>query len=158
MRSATRAATLLLLLLPLAACPCDLDDTAFDLAGPGAIDCGLVPLGASTADGFACALGALEGDQPFVLRLALRGADSHVVRAWVGRRGPQVWVLLYDGDPGGGGGDDRPHITRWTCADPVRATLTAQDVASTGFGHAVAAGDDIIRCSGGSTFEGPVCE
>lgn len=151
-----RTAALLTLLL-LAACPCDLRETAFDLAGSGAVDCGIVPLGESAADGFDCALSALEADMAFVLRVELQGIDSRVVRAWVGQPGARVWQLLYDGDPGGGGGDANPRIERWSCADPNRRTLTEQDVANTGYGYTIAAGDDIIGCSGGF-YEGVVCE
>lgn len=139
----------------LASCECSLHDEAFELAGDGATDCGHVPVGASAAAAFECALVAMETHAAFVIRLELRGTDSHVVQAWVGQKDGDVFHLLYDGDPSGGSGVGA-RIERWTCLGPSRRLLTENDIASTSFGFTIAEGDDIISCSG-EIYDGATC-
>lgn len=131
----------------LAACDCNLHDEAFDLAGNGATDCGLVALGASAGPAFACALAAIDEQRAFVLRIERQGKDSHAAEAWVGQKDGDVFLLRYDGDPSGGGGDGNPRIERSTCRGPLRRTVTEDDVANRSFSFAVAAGDEVIACS-----------
>lgn len=141
----------------LVSCNCSLREEAFELAGGGATDCGHVPVGTSVAAALGCALDAMETQRAFVVRMELRGTDSHVAQAWVGQRDGDVFRLLYDGDPGGGGGDGRPRIERWTCHGPSRHTLTESDIASTFFSFTIGEGDDTISCTG-ETYDGIICD
>lgn len=138
-----RSLALALAALTLGACACDLHDEILDWAGDGADSCGFVRLGDPAAGAHACALEHLEAGEPFALWVELRGTDSHVVEAWAGRADGSVGHFLYDGDPSGGGGDGDPHIARWSCDNPHRHTVTADEGLH---GVALAVGDVVLRC------------
>lgn len=88
--------TLLLLLVSCAALsePCDLEATAVDLAGVGAVTCGAVGAEPAEAD-WACAIDAWEGGAPFVLLSSTSGIDSVIEGAWV-FDGSRAWLLSQD--------------------------------------------------------------
>ncbi len=81
---------------------CELTPALEEVAGPGAVSCGRVALGASTAAADACAVAALRANRPFWFAVQLMGIDSEV---WSGiARAPDgaAYSLLWDGDPSGG--------------------------------------------------------
>src|SRR5688500_16009938 len=73
---------------------CDLDATAADLAGSGAVACGTAGAEAGEAD-HACAIEAWNAGSPFVLRSTTQGTDSVIERA-VAFNGSTVWHLWQD--------------------------------------------------------------
>jgi hypothetical protein len=55
---------------------------------------------------------------PYVVFWNIQGIDSRVASAYVGLSGASGWqtrLLRYDGDPGGGGGDNHPLTTTRSC-------------------------------------------
>lgn len=135
---------------------CRLIDDAFELAGDGAIDCGHFAKGTATGEGHACAVEAFERGDAFVLRVELQGTDSHVAQALVGRRDGEVFRLLYDGDPGGGGGDGRPRIQRVHCDAPFTSVVSDADAQS--FARlGLVPGDTFVGCGGESDWQ-TTCE
>lgn len=114
-----RATVILALMVPSCGPDCDLGEEVRDRAGPDAVNCGHVLLGGDRSMADACVLKAFADGKPFHVRYEMQGTDSHValgvVRSGVGK----VFFLLYDGDPGGGGGDGDPWITASVCESPT---------------------------------------
>jgi len=109
--------------------PCNLQDELRARAGAAAIDCGHVPLGGDRSATDACVIQAFMDERAFTARYALHGTDSSVALGVVGTAAGAVTLLLYDGDPGGGGGDDHPVISGNICegARPRSAPLGPND-------------------------------
>jgi hypothetical protein len=110
-------ATVFLLLVPSCGRKCDLEEEVKRRSASGAIDCGHVELGADRSAVDACVVDAFRGMKAFYARYEARGTDSHVVHGVLGSVTGLVTLLVYDGDPGGGGGDGRPVITANTCEE-----------------------------------------
>lgn len=118
-----------LLVFPLSCAPaetCDLDATAAEIGGEGAVPCGAAG-GEADAEGWGCALDAWGAGTPFVLRYTSQGTDSTLERAVV-YDGDTVWLLTQD-QYGQGPWD----VDGYECVDPVVEADTA-------------AGHDVLGC------------
>jgi hypothetical protein len=115
-----RPLLMLTFLLPALACgeKCDLDGSLRARAGAGGVDCGRVEIGGDRGQTDACVVEAFNAGKPFFARYERRGTDSHVAFGLVRGGDGVVTMLLYDGDPGGGGGDGRPVISGSVCEGP----------------------------------------
>ncbi|MBA3391827.1 MAG: hypothetical protein H0T89_04235 [Deltaproteobacteria bacterium] len=85
------------------------------------MDCGSLGIGGEDAAFAAardCVIAAESSRQPYMVLWQIQGIDSRVAKAHVGLNDNTTWTsyqLNYDGDPGGGGGDNRPVTTIWKC-------------------------------------------
>ena len=101
---------------------CDLQSTLASLAGPNPMDCGYVRFGEDSQAADACAVSAFTAGRPFFVSYDRMGTDSHLVRGLVQDSSGRLWVIDYDGNTGGGGGDDRPAIDQQSCDAPAVST------------------------------------
>lgn len=126
--------SLLAVAVLLAACPaprdCELPEVAAALAGAGATDCGLVPVGGDATAADACAVEAFQGGAPFFVVYELQGIDSSVSTA-LAYDGAQLISLYRDSDPSGGSN--------------VGAEVT-ENVCTSGSVIAGDAGHDVVFC------------
>ena len=92
---------------------------ARDVAGASLTDCGHLAIGADPTTARTCALSSASSHTPFIVLWDAPGADSRIASAYVGLADASGWSLVYydyDGDPGGGGGENHPSTVTWTCA------------------------------------------
>jgi len=109
---------------------CDLAQTAEDLAGAGATDCGAVEIDgdATLVDG--CTVDAFNAGEAFFAVYTLQGIDS-AVETGLASDGTTVFYLGFDSDPSGGGRDDAAIINQSSCTNPiVQAGDAGHDVLS----------------------------
>lgn len=91
------------------------------------MNCGTVDSGQADAPFTAahdCARAAEMAMQPYVVQWEIQGLDSRVASALVGMADGTGWSTYsfrYDGDPGGGGGENHPSTSIWQCAELVDA-------------------------------------
>jgi len=107
---------------------CDLDALLRRRAGAGAVDCGHVATGASTAATDQCIADHDAAGTPFFARYDEQGLDSRGALGVVRDPQGQTSVLLWDSDPSGGSGAP-PRITESVCGGdpPVQTPLTRPD-------------------------------
>jgi hypothetical protein len=107
---------------------CDLDALLRRRAGTGAVDCGHVAIGASTAASDQCIADQGAAGTPFFARYDVQGIDSQVALGVVRDPQGQTSVLLWDSDPSGGSGAPA-RITESVCGGdpPVQTPLTRPD-------------------------------
>lgn len=84
------------------------------LTGPGARECGLVPLGKDSAAAWQCAQAADSQRGPYWFAIERRGIDSEVWTAALRAPDGQRYMLLYDSNYMGGPGL-LPRFTRNAC-------------------------------------------
>ena len=92
---------------------------ARDVAGEPLTDCGHLAIDADPTAARDCALSDAASHTPFILLWDAPGIDSRIAHAYVGLDSTSGWSLVsyaYDGDPGGGGGENHPSTVSWTCA------------------------------------------
>jgi hypothetical protein len=105
---------------------CDLQSTLVGVAGANATDCGYVRFGEDSQAADDCAVSAFAEGRPFFVSYDRMGIDSHLVRGLVQDSSGRVWVIDYDGNTGGGGGDSRAAIDRQSCDAPA-ISMTPDD-------------------------------
>ena len=103
---------------------CDGDSQARELAGAGAIDCGVVRVDRDPSPVDACVLDAFRRGQAFVARYDRRGIDSESARLLAFRDG--TYFELY-WDTIGGCSDCGPRVIARTCHEPVETDTTPPD-------------------------------
>jgi hypothetical protein len=94
------------------------------LAGPGAVDCGRLPVAGDPKPASDCVLSAQKMGKPFRVRYDMQGVDSFVAVALVRSRTRTVDDLLYDSDPSRGGHAAATVCLR-RCPVPVRFRLNS---------------------------------
>ena len=99
--------------------PCDITDTAFELAGAGATDCGAVAAGDDATAAWACAVDANNATTPYVMLYDRQGIDSVVTIAMTSN-GTETWTLQQDSFD-----ETSPDIDGWDCIDPVEQVKEA---------------------------------
>ena len=97
------------------------------LAGSGATQCGLVPLGRDPTEAWACAQSADRANNPHWFAVQLQGIDSDVWMASGLTSSGQRFILTYDSNYMGGAGD-QPRYTREICNGQVVLAPSRQRV------------------------------
>ena len=107
---------------------CDLDALLRRRAGAGAVDCGHVAIGASSAATDQCIADQTAAGTPFFAHYDEQGIDSRVALGVVRDPQGQTSVLLWDSDPSGGSGAPA-RITESVCGGdpPVQTPMTNPD-------------------------------
>ena len=101
------------------------------LSGASATNCGLIPLGLPTKQGWACALDADKSRRPFWLAFQEPGVDS-VMWLAIGRDAyGSPFVLSYDSSPYGRRGL-HPRLTRDICPSDTEFDPTSKDLGCRG--------------------------
>lgn len=88
------------------------------LAGPGARDCGFVPLGHDPADAWRCAQAADGKGGPYWFALQRQGIDSQVWTAVLLTPEGKRYLISFDSNVQGGSGLN-PRFTQEACPDRV---------------------------------------
>ena len=98
---------------------CDGETQAREIAGPDAIDCGVVRLGRDPSVVDACVLDAFRRGQPFHARYEQLGIDSHVAR-FLALGDGTYWELDW-----GSYGDcpECPYVIAYPCDSPVEEAV-----------------------------------
>jgi hypothetical protein len=101
---------------------CRIENVLTRLVGAAQVrDCGHLAIGADEASLVAardCVIAAESAHEPYVAEWQRQGTDSRLASAYVGLDTASGWTsyhLGYDGDPGGGGGDNHPATAIWAC-------------------------------------------
>jgi hypothetical protein len=71
-----------------------------------------------------CAVSAFLASRPFFVIYDVMGSDSHLMRGLVKASSGPLWLINYDGNPSGGGGDLWPTIDQQVCESPVVSPTT----------------------------------
>jgi len=108
-----------------------LDNRLRVIAGPGARDCGRLPLRSTDKGPANCARHAIESRQPFYVRFDDFGVDSIVASAMAGDAGGNVFLIDFDSMgidsdwlPSGATMPDGFHTKVIPCSQPVRVRMT----------------------------------
>lgn len=82
-----------------------------------AVDCGIIPIGGNSEEGFNCALAAQEAGKGFILQIQRQSIDSQIADGWAATQNGNLLFLHYDSDPSGGNRTSAV-IYQQTCATP----------------------------------------
>ena len=88
-----------------------------ELAGPSAKACGTVKLREDPSSIFACATHAMAAGTSFWVAAEVQGTDSHLWRGVALAPDKKVWLLSYDSDVQGGGGDGKESLNYGFCRE-----------------------------------------
>jgi hypothetical protein len=110
---------------------CDLDGLLRQQAGPGAVDCGRVAIGATTAAVDQCIADQSARGGAFHARYDVQGVDSSVSLGASRDASGRASVFTWDSDPSGGS-NSGPRITETPCTGdpPILTRLDRSDVFS----------------------------
>jgi hypothetical protein len=102
------------------------DVLAADTAGVTVTSCGAIAVGdeAGRMAAHDCVLARVAANEGFTVLWNRQGIDSRVARAYAGvdrGTGYELRAYFYDGDPGGGGGDNHPLTTTMRCGGGLTA-------------------------------------
>ncbi len=87
-------------------------------AGPGATDCGAVPLSGDRAAAVACARKAAASGLAYRLALQMKDSDTYTWQGAARDDRGNLWVVFYDADTSGG---ESPGIGQLRCSEIVYA-------------------------------------
>jgi hypothetical protein len=105
---------------------CDLDAWLRQRAGAGAVSCGRVAVGASTADVDRCIADQTSAGHAFYARYDVQGIDSRVALGALRDAAGRASVLQWDSDPSGGGNAGARIIEAVCSGDPPIQTPTTR--------------------------------
>jgi hypothetical protein len=97
---------------------CDLDAWLRQRAGAGAVSCGRVAVGASTAQADRCISDQTAAGHAFYARYDVQGIDSRVALGALRDAAGRASVLQWDSDPSGGGNAGARIIETLCSGDP----------------------------------------
>jgi hypothetical protein len=103
-----------------------LEKQSWQLAGPGAVDCGRVPLRSDPTSATDCAMAANKAGKPFRVLYDMQGIDSYVAEAYVRSPDGTLQALMWDSDPAGGGRRGPGVVNVMQCPTPVHFYATAK--------------------------------
>jgi len=131
MRLSLKAASLLICSLALSACSEGESGITFEdyrarvisVAGPGADDCGEAAIGEGANQNECVAIAFANGFSSYAI-YNLQGADSQVATAYAVNAQGNVFRLLFDSDPTGGGLENNGEISIFQCLNPRLSGVT----------------------------------
>lgn len=131
---------------------CDLAAKSAELAGVGAIDCGVVPTDADGTTAWQCAIDHYRAGEAFFVIAEDTGTDSLLADALV-YNGVKTWKLHTDSE------DEGHEIVGWDCVDPVE-NVEPDDIYTDTDAHGFA----ILECTSqtpeGTSYQvcGEICD